>query len=99
MPYRDPVKKAAKKVRDRERDMRLRKAALAYLGGSCVRCGFSDPRALQIDHIDGGGRAEHRVIGGRGISKKVLDGAEGYQLLCANCNWIKRHENGEWRRR
>ena len=25
----------------------------------------------------------------------VLGNLNGYQALCANCNWIKRHENNE----
>ena len=25
----------------------------------------------------------------------VKDSSRKYQLLCANCNWIKREENGE----
>ena len=73
-----------------------RQRALELLGGKCSRCGFSDPRALQIDHINGGGVQEHKRLGGRRITKKVAEGyTEGYQLLCANCNWIKRVENGE----
>lgn len=69
--------------------------AVQYLGGKCVHCGFEDERALQIDHINGGGRAEARSIGVFGIYKKVLSGAPGYQVLCANCNVIKRVTNNE----
>lgn len=65
------------------------------LGGKCVRCGFSDIRALQIDHIHGGGRNEIQRMGWPAYYKKVLDASEGYQLLCANCNWIKRSERKE----
>lgn len=32
----------------------------------------------------------------RGWIKANLDDAKNlYQVLCANCNWIKRYENGE----
>ena len=68
---------------------------LDLLGGQCTECGFADKRALQIDHIGGGGGLERRDIGGSGIHKRILDGVSGYQLLCANCNWIKRHEKKE----
>jgi len=51
-----------------------RQKVVDSLGGVCVRCGFSDIRALQIDHIK-----------------------NKYQLLCANCNWIKRYEDKEKR--
>lgn len=75
----------------------LRRAALEKLGGVCIKCNFSDPRALQIDHINGGGSREQRLIGSDGICKKVLCGVDGYQLLCANCNMIKKYELNEFR--
>jgi hypothetical protein len=85
--------KRTDQAKARNRATRLR--CIAFMGGECIRCGFSDPRALQIDHIEGGGMKEWAAIGGLGIVKRVLAGAPGYQLLCANCNWIKRHENDE----
>ena len=30
-----------------------------------------------------------------GILKSIRAKPENYQLLCANCNWIKRYENDE----
>jgi hypothetical protein len=75
-----------------------RKLLISLLGGKCVRCGFSDARALQIDHRNGGGSRESKSLRGAKISfqlKRVLAGDNNYQLLCANCNWIKRFENGE----
>lgn len=84
---------------ERQSKKRLRAAALALLGNTCKRCGFSDERALQIDHINGGGRKEARAIGGSdGICRKILRMEHPeyeYQVLCCNCNWIKRAENGE----
>ena len=71
---------------------RLRQAVLVYLGGKCIRCDFSDYRALQVDHISGGGTQEFKLVGAYGIYRKVLNGTSGYQLLCANCNWIKYFE-------
>ncbi len=79
--------------REFRRDMR--RQALTILGDVCGRCGFSDERALQIDHRDGGGRQEHAEMGARGIIRAVIEDPLPYQLLCANCNWIKRAENGE----
>src|SRR3990170_8952832 len=35
-----------------------RKKLIELLGGKCIRCGFSDIRALQIDHITGHGSEE-----------------------------------------
>jgi hypothetical protein len=75
---------------------RTREKALNKLGNKCSRCGFSDERALQVDHINGGGTKEARRISSLGIFKRVLKHPEDYQLLCANCNWIKRVENNEY---
>lgn len=82
----------------------LRARVLQLLGGKCVRCGFSDARALQIDHVGGNGTEERKVPGGnRGMYANMIDyiesGGQGrYQLLCANCNWIKRVEKREYGR-
>ena len=66
----------------------LATVALMVLGRKCVRCGFDDIRALQIDHINNDGYKENRVK----MYHKILRGdTEGYQVLCANCNWIKRY--------
>jgi len=71
------------------------------LGGKCVNCGFADSRALQIDHIHGNGTKEKGKKAGLMYYKDVLKHIEEnntkYQLLCANCNWIKRFENNEHR--
>ena len=74
-----------------------------YSNGSmkCAKCGFEDIRALQIDHINGGGTAHFKAIfndrGGSNFYRwlKINSFPSGYQVLCANCNWIKRHENKE----
>ena len=31
---------------------------LKFLGNKCIKCGFNDWRALQVDHVNGGGRKE-----------------------------------------
>ena len=74
--------------------------AINILGGRCKRCGFDDIRALQIDHINGGGSKEIKEIGGYKIYLKIISTKnkdKDYQVLCANCNWIKRYENKEVR--
>jgi hypothetical protein len=75
-----------------------RKKVVELLGNKCQRCGFTDWRTLQIDHVNGGGTKEKKsvkVTFSNYISKKILNGSKEYQLLCANCNWIKRYENNE----
>ena len=87
---------------------KLRVEVLETLGSKCQKCGFSDIRALQIDHINGGGSKELKSLGKCGsrytkflmnIKNLGKDDKEKlfskYQLLCANCNWIKRSENNE----
>ena len=88
------------RVKNRNNTRKKRLLALKRLGNKCARCGFSDWRALQIDHINGGGMKENRRYGGNWIDRNVLKLHANklkskYQLLCANCNWIKKYENGE----
>lgn len=69
----------------------------------CATCGYADKRALQFDHIDGGGR-QHRLSlpSGGAYYKALLSMTDealraAFQVLCANCNAIKREEHEEWR--
>ncbi len=72
--------------------------AYDILGNKCSRCGFDDIGALQIDHVNSNGKQE-RVKNNRNqvtLYKNVIDAnGKGYQLLCANCNWLKRVSNKE----
>jgi hypothetical protein len=80
-------------------DYRLR--VIEALGARCSRCGYdTDIRALQIDHIQGGGCIDRKVTGNIYIRmmESIEQGETGkYQVLCANCNWIKKQENREYR--
>jgi RNase P subunit RPR2 len=58
----------------------------------CVQCGFSDYRALQIDHISGGGSRKRKDSS---VLTQIKENPDNFQILCANCNWIKRAENNE----
>src|SRR3990167_2323101 len=76
----------------------LKRKAFDILGNKCVRCGFDDMRALQIDHINGGGGRRKRLFGEITMTnyRKIVAGdSRTFQLLWANCNYIKRVENGE----
>ncbi len=72
-----------------------RQQVFALLGNECTRCGFSDVRALQIDHVHGNGRADRGNVSPSKYYQKILAHPETFQILCANCNVIKRMENGE----
>jgi len=70
------------------------------LGCKCNVCGYSDKRALQIDHINGGGSQEIKKLGNsQKYYRHVLANIEHYQILCANCNQIKRVECNESKKR
>ncbi len=80
----------------------LKMAALAQYGLVCVHCGFDDPRALQIDHIEDNGWEERKKLGGQSNAGwnfyrwlKKQNWPEGYQTLCANCNAIKHVEKNK----
>jgi hypothetical protein len=70
--------------------------AFEILGGpKCKRCGFADHRALQIDHVNNDGCLRRRISKEMGVTlyrRVVKASGEGYQVLCSNCNWIKRAE-------
>lgn len=70
------------------------------LGHRCVRCGETDKRALQFDHINGRGRSDIKKYNSNCAYytfyvKRPDLARDTLQVLCANCNWIKRYENGE----
>ena len=76
------------------------------LGAKCKQCGFNDIRALQLDHINGEGYKDSRKYGSysyayyKDVWKRIQHGSKNFQVLCANCNWIKRarkQEKNQWR--
>lgn len=75
---------------------RKRAELIAELGGKCVRCGFDDIRALQIDHVNGCGKGKRTKSNSAAFYKTIRENPDEYQLLCANCNAIKRIENNEF---
>lgn len=89
--------------RFREARRARRDATYTGMGGECVSCGFNDYRALQIDHINSDGKFERHLLRRNdyysNVLKSYLAGEKRYQLLCCNCNWIKREENGEFRKK
>lgn len=74
---------------------KLRAQVLALYGSKCAICGFVDSRALQLDHINGAGKKHRSRLGTSNFYRVVLKDPKHYQLLCANCNWIKSYVNHE----
>ena len=97
--YRD---RHRQEIRERQRQERIniKNKLFELLGDKCVKCGFSDVRALQIDHINGNGKKDRGKLNPKDFYRyalnKVKNGCNEYQLLCANCNWIKRYTNNEF---
>lgn len=76
----------------------IRTESIKLLGGKCIRCNFNDVRALQFDHINGGGNKNKKTINRRYelyVLEQIRNHSGIFQLLCANCNWIKKAENNE----
>lgn len=97
-----PDKAEQARMRHKALHVLHRHHAVTLLGGKCKHCGFSDYRALQIDHVQGDGYKDRNSKGNSGHAytyyKKIVEDPsvhERYQILCANCNWIKKHENKE----
>lgn len=87
-------------------NLQRKRELVQLMGNKCARCNFSDIRALQIDHVNSDGAIERRYwkqFGGLAleqfyciVAKSYTMNENRYQLLCANCNWIKRSENREF---
>lgn len=95
MPYKNKQQqKEFQREWSQKNNLKIRLEAIKILGGKCCQCGFTNFRALQIDHIipDQKGRLVHK---GQQNAKDVVSGIltkESVQLLCANCHWIKTYD-------
>lgn len=66
----------------------------------CLSCGKKNPSLLTIDHINENGSLERKKLGKKGgiefyLWLKKNKFPLGYQVLCYNCNWIKRYRKKE----
>ena len=79
----------------------LREKLFVLLGDKCIKCSCIDKRVLQFDHINGGGNKDRKARPGLTFYTFYLNNPDiaklRLQVLCANCNWIKRSESGEAR--
>jgi ribosomal protein L37AE/L43A len=93
--YRDQVNRDNQKRRDEVRDIVYR----AYGGYKCSCCGETEPTFLSIDHINNDGakhKREHRLRTGEQMYRWLARNKfpKGFQVLCMNCQWGKRNNNG-----
>jgi hypothetical protein len=96
-------------LNNRRRRQKLRTDVIAQYGGHCSSptcrwlnedgtIGCTDVRLLQLDHKAGGGTQERNKMGVEAMWRKAKDDTSGaYQLLCSNCNWLKAHNEREFR--
>jgi hypothetical protein len=86
---------AATREYNLSRRTRERLELLELLGRKCVRCGYdADWRALQVDHINGGGTRLRRSVASLPEYYRALREGRGgdVQVLCANCHAIVGYE-------
>jgi len=82
----------------RRKRLAIRLEIISLLGEKCVKCGYEkNIRALQIDHVNNDGYIERRKLKNsdrlyKHILKQVKNGSKNYQVLCANCNIIKKYK-------
>jgi hypothetical protein len=96
-------------LNNRRRRQKLRVDVITQYGGHCASpdcrwlnddgtVGCKDARLLQLDHTRGGGTQERGKMGVEAMWRKALQDTSGaYQLLCSNCNWLKAHNDREFR--
>ena len=82
------------KYRQKNRDIikARRNKLLDMYGHKCAVCGFADPIALTLDHINNNGNVERKAIGERGVYKRAIEKyrPKEYRTLCMNCQFIER---------
>ena len=70
----------------------VRLEIIEQLGGKCVLCGFSDARAIDIDHTDRRRKQRHTSYT---LERRIKDWRKNIahlRLLCANCHRIETQE-------
>jgi hypothetical protein len=77
-----------------------KKMVYEHYGGRCFCCGEDNIYFLSIDHVDNDGHTERWPNGSRitgvHLYRRIVKAGfpKKYQLLCMNCNFGKRMNNG-----
>ena len=84
---------ATHKEHSRTQKQQTRLKALALVGNGkieCVRCGCNEPELLEINHKNGGGHKEYKLLGITMISAILYHNrtTDDLELLCKPCNSI-----------
>lgn len=86
----------------RERTLYFKNIIYDILGRSCAICGYyEDIKCLQLDHIHGNGRKQRSNKSVRNFYCYYASNLDkiktDLQLLCINCNWLKRLQDAQER--
>ena len=63
----------------------------------CTFCGYSNIVALSLDHVEGGGTKHKKEVCKGGFYEWIIRSnfPPGFQVLCMNCQFLKRHNRNE----
>lgn len=91
--YRNTICNKCWQIKKRNDYIDLKLEAFKYYGNKCAHCLEENIEFLTIDHINNDG-AEHRKIIGTQIFPflKHNNYPKDFQILCFNCNYMKRNE-------
>jgi hypothetical protein len=94
------VKKESYRLSQIKRRNRNREFILNYLADkACIDCGYSDPRALDFDHVRGNKvKSISRMIIDRCPTELILLEIEKCDIRCANCHRIVTCKRGNFHR-
>lgn len=97
--YENTKIEKARKTKIRRQKLRLQILETISSIPKCKQCDIDDIRVLTIDHINNDGAQERKTVSDVAYYIKILKMEENdikkqYQVLCRNCNWIKRLDEG-----
>lgn len=84
----------------RQEDRARRERIIEHYGGAnpaCQCCGETEPKFLNLDHINGGGYKQKKELGNSGFIRWIekANYPLGFRLLCWNCNQGRQLNGGE----
>lgn len=77
----------------KERAAKMRMQVINAYGGACVCCGESELPFLTVEHVNGGGRAHRKEVGGSSsLYRNIIQQGfpDKFTILCMNCNFASR---------
>jgi hypothetical protein len=84
------------KLINQQNRIRLKRLVIQRYGGRCEWCHTTDLDVLCIDHVDNSGGKHRKALGFKGSSiykwLRKHNYPKNFQVLCANCNWLKELE-------